>query len=445
MKHITVLLFWLFSASICAQQTIEALEHIYQVKKGDTAYRIALNHGITVEELVGANPEIADGKVKKGMFLTIPAPKAKQEPAFQAAAAMQPASIRTAYDHVRVAVLLPFEEDSKRAAKFLEFYQGFLMAVDSVSTGGTSVEVYALNTGSTAEDIKQVLGEPELESMQLIIGPADQTQVPALSAFCQQHGIRLVLPFAAHTGTSSTVYNVTTPYSMLQQHVSEMMANHYSNRNYVVLNTETPDEKGKHLIDLLSTQLGKKGIAMRSMHIDGDDMSYEAALNAFRENCIVPDNTSIKTLNIFFSRMKTFADAHPEYKITMLGYPEWQTYTSTLLNEFFRFDTYIYTSYYRNPVDPRNKAFEKKFYGHFGKELLYSFPCFGMLGFDLGYFFMNGMARLGDLFDQKQGTLKCQPFQHVFKFQKNGETMGFLNHNTMLIHYTPSNTIEMIQ
>ena len=277
MKHITVLLFWLFSASICAQQTIEALEHIYQVKKGDTAYRIALNHGITVEELVGANPEIADGKVKKGMFLTIPAPKAKQEPAFQAAAAMQPASIRTAYDHVRVAVLLPFEEDSKRAAKFLEFYQGFLMAVDSVSTGGTSVEVYALNTGSTAEDIKQVLGEPELESMQLIIGPADQTQVPALSAFCQQHGIRLVLPFAnlsAHTGTSSTVYNVTTPYSMLQQHVSEMMANHYSNRNYVVLNTETPDEKGKHLIDLQSTQLGKKGIAMRSMHIDGDDMSY---------------------------------------------------------------------------------------------------------------------------------------------------------------------------
>ena len=65
MKHITVLLFWLFSASICAQQTIEAPEHIYQVRKGDTAYRIALNHGITVEELVGANPEIADGKVKK--------------------------------------------------------------------------------------------------------------------------------------------------------------------------------------------------------------------------------------------------------------------------------------------------------------------------------------------------------------------------------------------
>ena len=113
MKHITVLLFWLFSASICAQQTIEALEHIYQVKKGDTAYRIALNHGITVEELVGANPEIADGKVKKGMFLTIPAPKAKQEPAFQAAAAMQPASIRTAYDHVRVAVLLPLRRTAR--------------------------------------------------------------------------------------------------------------------------------------------------------------------------------------------------------------------------------------------------------------------------------------------------------------------------------------------
>ena len=78
MKHITVLLFWLFSASICAQQTIEALEHIYQVKKGDTAYRIALNHGITVEELVGANPEIAEqveAQVRENLWKLSGAPK----------------------------------------------------------------------------------------------------------------------------------------------------------------------------------------------------------------------------------------------------------------------------------------------------------------------------------------------------------------------------------
>lgn len=455
MKRIVVILSLLVSASLGAQRTLDNLEHIYQVKKGDTAYRIALNHGITLEQLIAANPEIGDGKVKKGMFLNIPSPQKQQQqqpsPAeaqvAETVAATQP-TVRRSYDQVRVAVLLPFEEKSVRAGKFLEFYQGFLMAVDSVSRQGTDVEVYALNTGATAADIRQVLHEPELESMQLIIGPADQAQVPDLSAFCQEHGIRLVLPFSnlsAQGTTSSTVYSVTPPTGLLQQRVGEIMASEYSNRNYVVLNTETPDEKGQNLIEILRTQLGKKGIAMRSMNINGDDSSYESALNAFRENCIVPDNASIKTLNIFFSRIKSFAESHPEYQISLLGYPEWQTYTSTLLNDFYAFDTYLYTSYYRNPMQPRTTDFERKFYSHFGKEMLPTYPCYGMLGFDLGYYFMNGMARLGDTFDQGQAGLRYTPFQHAFSFKNGADTAGYINQTTLLIHYTPSQTIEMIQ
>lgn len=454
MKRIAVILSLLISTSLVAQRTMDNLEHFYQVKKGDTAYRIAINHGITLEQLIAANPEIEDGKVKKGMLLSIPSPKRATGQALSQAgtapvvASQQASVVRKSYDQVRVAVLLPFEEKSARSGKFLEFYQGFLMAVDSVSRQGTHVEVYALNTGASASDIRQVLHEPELESMQLIIGPADQTQVPELSVFCQEHGIKLVLPFSnlsAQGTSSSTVYSVTPPMGLIQQRVGEIMASDYSNRNYVVLNTDTPDEKGQNLIEILRTQLGKKGIAMRNMNINGDDSSYESALNAFRENCIVPDNVSIKTLNIFFSRMKAFAEAHPEYKISLLGYPEWQTYTATLLNDFYAFDTYLYTSYYRNPMQPRTKDFERKFYAHFGKEMLPTYPCYGMLGFDLGYYFINGMARLGDTFDQEQQSLRYQPFQHALGFRKGGDADGFVNQTTLLIHYTPSQTIEMIQ
>lgn len=451
MKYYIITLLFLIPAFVCAQKTSDNHQDIYQVKKGDTAYSIAHNHGISLEELYKANPEIANGKVKKGSFVIIPKQKAavqQQVPQTQRPQVNAKPAVRNSYKSLRVAVLLPFEEKSARAAKFLEFYQGFLMAVDSISNQGYNVSVYALNTGKTANDIQQVLEEPELQSMQLIIGPADQTQVPALSDFCQQYGIKLVLPFAnlkASSGIHSTVYNATPKNTTIQQRFSGILANKFSNKNYVVLNTDEPDEKGQNLIDLLRTELGNKGVSMRQMHILGDDTAYAAALNEFRENCIVPDNVSIKALNIFFSRIKEFAEANPGYKISLIGYPEWQTYTSSLLNDFYRFDTYVYNSYYRNPLLDRTSEFERKFIHHFGYEMAPTFPRYGMLGFDLGYFFMHGMAKLGDNFDQQQQNLKYDPFQHHFVFVKDPDNQSFINEATLIIHYSPEQTIDLLQ
>ncbi len=452
MKYYIIILLFLIPALVCAQNASGNHQDIYQVKKGDTAYSIAHSHGVSLDDLYKANPEISSGKIKRGSFVIIPRKKAaavqqQATPAPKPQVNTKPA-LHDSYKSLRVAVLLPFEEQSPRAPKFLEFYQGFLMAVDSISNQGYDVSVYALNTGKTANDIRQVLEEPELQSMQLIIGPADQTQVPALSEFCQEYGIKLVLPFAnlkASSGIHSTVYNVTPKSTTIQQRFSSILADRFSNKNYVVLKTDEPDEKGQNLIDLLRTELGNKGISMRQMHILGDNTAYAAALNEFRENCIVPDNVSIKALNIFFSRIKEFSEANPGYKISLVGYPEWQTYTSSLLTDFYRFDTYMYNSYYRNPLLDRTSDFERRFINHFGYEMAPTFPRYGMLGFDLGYYFMHGMAKLGDNFDRQQNRLKYNPFQHHFMFAQDPDTHSFINEATLIIHYSPEQTIDLLQ
>ena len=140
-----------------------------------------------------------------------------------------------------------------------------------------------------------------------------------------------------------------------------------------------------------------------------------------------------------------FAEEHPEYKISLIGYPEWQTYTQSLLNEFYQFDTYIYSSYYRNPLLERTTEFERRFINHFGYGMAPTFPRYGMLGFDLGFYFMHGMATLGDNFDQQQNSLRLQPFQHPFVFAKDPDTKGFINESALIIHYSPEHTIDVIQ
>lgn len=457
MKYRIIPILLLLPVFLFAQNAQNNLSQVYKVKKGDTAFSIAQKHGITLEQLYRANPEIAGGKVKKGSFVAIPSatPKASATPvptAPQATPTTQvaptPRPVRASYESLRVAVLLPFEEETPRAAKFLEFYRGFLMAVDSVSAAGTNVTVYALNTGATAASIRQVLEEPELQSMQIIFGPADQSQVPALSDFCQEHGIKLVLPFAnlrATSGIHSTIYNATPAGATIQQRFCHILAERFADKNYVILRTDNPDDKGQGLVDQLRTSLGAKGVAMRQVNIGADNTAYESALNEFRDNCIVPDNVGIKTLNIFFSRIKEFAEQHPGYKISLVGYPEWQTYTQSLLNDFYQYDTYIYTSYFRHPLSEHTSSFERRFIHHFGCEMASTFPRYGMLGFDLGYYFMHGMATLGDHFDTRQQSLELQPVQHHFQYVQDADTQSYVNESTLIIHYSPEQTIDILQ
>ena len=69
---------------------------MYQVKKKDTLFGIAKNFGLTLEELINANPEmkVAGYELKKGDYIFIPYPSnAAQKPtSTSAASATKPQS-----------------------------------------------------------------------------------------------------------------------------------------------------------------------------------------------------------------------------------------------------------------------------------------------------------------------------------------------------------------
>ncbi|MBO4642676.1 MAG: LysM peptidoglycan-binding domain-containing protein [Bacteroidaceae bacterium] len=449
MKRLFVILLLLIPAFIWGQRTLDILQNWHQVKKGETIQSIAESYGITPEQLKQANPDIKirrKGKIKKGTLITIPKPVVEEkEPAEEEIVHIQ--TVIKSYSTVRLAVLLPLEEKSDRGAKFVEFYQGLLMAADSVKQQGINVDIYAFHTGSSTQEIQALLRSNDLSQMNVIVGPADQAQIPPLCTYCTEHNIRLVLPFSApstNTIGHPLLYLATPASSLTQQGATMLVSKKFEDNNFIILETEQADERGGNMIEALRQELSRKGISLRTMPIDGDDFAIESSLNQFKMNCIVPNNTSIKTLNVFFAKLHDFQKNHIQYKISMLGYPEWQTYTGTLLKDFYTYDTYIYSSYYRNPLQGRTSVFDRDFMNNFKRPMIVSYPRYGMMGFDLGYYFMNGLARLGDTFEEHQNELQYFPFQHMFNFQRNGEGNGFLNHAVLLIHYKPEQEIEMI-
>lgn len=427
----------------------------YQVKKKDTLYRIALEHGVSIQDILNLNPGLTEnGKLKKGDWISIPytreelqAEQKRQEAARTAQAAPKAAAKKSGKSHLNVAVVLPFKENTERGGKMVEFYQGFLMAADSVRKLGTSVDVYAYHSGAGVTEINSILERNEMKHMDLIFGPLDGVQANVLSTFCQQNHLRLVMPFA-----TTNTYGLNNPYVYLASPSSDvvtrggaaMVSKRFSNSNIVVAYAGAADNKrGTNFVSQLIQQMSTRSGSPRHLDIDADDAEFLQALNISRHNLVVVNTTSQQALQRAVRRLRAFKEEHPDCKISLLGYPEWSTYQGSILQDFYALDTYVFSSFYRNPSENRIQVLEQRFKVNFHHDMIKTSPRYGIMGLDLGFFFMRGLSQLGDYFDERQQTLRYDPFQHGYLFTQKGDDVAHVNSNVTLIHYTPAGKIEV--
>lgn len=418
---------------------------MHSVIKGETWESIAAGYSVSVDELHAANPDVTKKKLKKGTLLIIPkaTPSQSQEEtsSFPSETEAEKASvIRTSIPNLKVGVLLPFSD-----TRMVEFYRGFLMAADSVRSNGVNLDIYAWDCGSTVAQTEALLSK--LAGLDVVFGPASATQIPSVAETCRELGTRLILPFWNGQSLSEypLVYNATAPNSLVFEAAVKMMLSYYPDRNYVIVHSEAADSKGKVLRETLSQALSRRQATAKFLELEGDDFAYESAFNQFRDNMILLDDSSVRSLNILLSRLKDFRQKHPQYPLSLIGYPEWQDETQRLLDDFFSFDTYVISPYYYNVLDARTKQFQHSYEKFFRTTIAKNSPRYAALGFDLAFYTLSGISSLGDNFEQMQGSIHQEPYQNWFRFERDASGMSFSNRFVQFIHYTQEYTIEVIR
>ena len=439
MKRILILLYCLWPMLLFGQGILSTLEDMHSVEKGETWESIAASHGVSVLDLQAANPDVVTKKLKKGTLLILPKKTISFEPVTEVPA--KPLRvIRTSVSDLKVGVLLPLTDKN-----MVEFYRGLLMAADSVRKSGVNLDIHAWDCGSSAAQIEQFL--PRLTEFDIIFGPASATQMPAVAEVCKEQGTRLVLPF--WNGQTlldyPLVYNADAPSTVLFEAAVKKMMIYYADKNYVIVQSGNPDNRGKIFAETLIQSLAERTGTPRTLNLEGDDFAYESAFNQFRDNVILLDNSSIASLNSLLTHLKAFRQKHPQYRLSLFGYAEWQAETQNLLDNFFAFDTYIVSPYFYNELDERSKAFKRSYERNFRARIGQNAPRYAELGFDLGYYFMSGLSKLGDTFEQMQESLTQQPYQNWFHFERSASGMSFSNSYVQFIHFTPENKIELIR
>ena len=436
---IGILVACLCSLLTYGQNTLSTLSNFYSVDKNDTWEGVAASHGISVSELQAANPDVSGKKLKKGMLLIMPAstsvPSTESEEEKHTENLPVP-PLRTSISDLKVGVLLPFSD-----GRMVEFYRGLLMAADSVRRSGVNFDIHAWDCGTTTAQIESLL--PELSGMDVLIGPASATQIPAVAEVCREQGTRLVLPFWNGQAMQDypLVYNATAPNPVFYNAAVKKLSSYYASDSYVIVHSGTPDNRGKIFTEALAQHAGLP----RVLELEGDDFAYETAFNQFRNNRILIDDSSIRSLNILLAHLKDFRQKHSQYRLSLIGYPEWQDETQRLLNDFYSFDTYIVSPYYYNVLDDRIKRFQSAYEKFFHATIAQNNPRAAALGFDLGLYFLGGISSLGDTFEQMQGSLHQEPYQNWFQFERSASGMSFSNSFVQFIRFTPEHKIEVIR
>ena len=430
---------------------------MHRVERKETVYSICKQYGITEEELLAANPEIKNKKLKKGKFLCIPYPKetaktsTPTQPQTNVDATLTDAQL---FDKnkkkiekistIKAAVVLPFNTDGTgtrdEQVRMVEYYEGFLMAMDSLKKQGISIDLYTYDSGKTVSSVNKILNKAEMKNMDIIFGPAHPEQVKPMAEFAQKHNSRLVIPFSSKGDDvfgNPAVYQINTPQSYLYSEVYEHYLRKFPNAHVIFLDAATGHTDKDDFVKGLKEELKNRQITFKELR--GENINPEGmklAVDSLRENVIIPTSGKNVVLTKILPQLIVTSREHPNYDMKLFGYPEWQTYTDDHLANFFELNTYFYSSFYTNNLFPAAIQFTNAYRKWFSKDMVNTYPKYGMLGFDTAYFFLKGLNDYGSNFEDQVKQMQVTPIQTGFKFDRVNNWGGFINRKVFFVNFT---------
>ncbi|MDX1445615.1 amino acid ABC transporter substrate-binding protein [Lishizhenia sp.] len=190
----------------------------HTVQKGETLYRIALAHKVTMLDIVREN-DIENGEIKVGQVLVIPrkeeapvfkentipfisdsnyvAPKFEQKSKYKVAVIL-PFHI-TKNPEVLSGMITPATELNKLTDLSVDFYMGAKMALDSLAKLGLTAEVKFYDSKASATEVANILKSYEFKNTDIIIGPLFNQTITPVANWAKLNNARLIVPFNANT------------------------------------------------------------------------------------------------------------------------------------------------------------------------------------------------------------------------------------------------------
>ncbi len=431
---------------------VPKFKELHKVKRKETIFGIARDNGLTIDELIEANPEMKTPgyELRKGDYIKIPFPPAHPEmESVNEQLQMPTKPVVVERDmrqrEIRVGVMLPLHDDNGDGRRMVEYYRGVLMACDSLRAHGISTDVRAWNLAEHS-DVQHVLNDPKAADCDLIIGPLYTKQVKALGDFALRHDIRLLIPFSINSNElfdNANIFQVFQNGNQTNNSYVFRFYQRFKGSHVVIIDCNDSTSTKGSFTTVLRRKLEQEGATYSITNLKSSEAKFRQSFSPAKHNVVVLNTSRSQELNVAFAKLNGLKMTSADLQISMFGYPEWLMYIRQHLDNFYKFDTYIPSTYYMSPLSHRAEHFKKKYRWNFHQDMQPYHQHYAVTGFDQAYFMIKGLHMYGTHFTGASGMVGYTPLQTPLHFERIGNG-GLQNRAILFVHYTPQNKIETI-
>lgn len=430
-------------------QTENAIREVYKTKRKDTVEGICQMYGITIVDLVDANPQMLSPKfrMKRNLKLNIPYPKKVVE---EVVVEKEPVRIMKTYpgQNLKVGVMLPFTH-STDGKRMVEYYRGFLMACDSLKRTGVNIDVQAWDITKQG-NCDSILVAEGADNCDIIFAQPTMEYESQISRFCQNNKIKLVIPFSIKNGTPTSspyTYQVYESWMMQNADAINLFMGLFPDSQPIFVKCEGENERKQAFFDGLKEKLSESGIKYRTCDLACNNDVFTNLFSPTKRNVVILSNVSgEQTFKTLFAKLESVKAAKPNVATAVYGYVDFLIYEKSFRARYHKFNTYVPSVFYYNNSQSRVNTFENKYKEWFNTDMMTSYlPRLGFTGYDHASFFLGGLYQMGSDFEGVNGNSDYRPLQTPLRFVQNGSDGLYQNKAYQVVHYDTDNSIEILQ
>lgn len=340
-----------------------------------------------------------------------------------------------------------------RIIGFLDFYEGVLLALDSLKNSDISVDLFVYDTERDTIQIEQIMQQKEMKNMDLIFGPVEPDNLKIVADFGNENQIPVISPF-----TDAQLLLRNNPYFIQMIPAMEIefrnwarfLANYWGNTMIIIYNgdsleCETIDFLKQEMYEELAKREYYDGLRLKEV-VMNDSAEYE--MNQFltsedKNIIIIPSTNEAYVANVLTALFFELGN----YDIRVFGMSNWHKFQSIDIEYLHLMEINYFTSFY---VDYKKEAvidFIKKFRKVYKTEPYRVSPRgynLSMYGFDLMYNFTTLLRSYGKDFALCPVNPDYKPMLGPYLFRKAGENGGYMNQFSIMIEYSKNLEIRQL-
>lgn len=334
-----------------------------------------------------------------------------------------------------------FKQFYGSSENFIQFYEGVLLAVDSLQNAGVNIRLNVFDTQRRADSIRQYIQTSEFLATDLIIGPIYQSVQTEVTQIAAKNRIPIVSPLASQsklTTNSFAYYQVNPSRDYIAEQTAEMVSEEYYNSNFIIVKTKnyqgTPEGR---LVDLFREKFVNSGFMSNMQGVNFTIYDFEnegmfglrRIMSKSKENVVYIPSSNEGELSVAISNVNNLAD---DYSITLIGSSRFPTYSSIQVDHYHNLKLKYIAPYWMDYSNPSTVQFIENFKTNFGTEP----NRFGAQGYDVTLYFMTALTAFGSSFED------CLPYLHInqvqgnYHFEKVALLGGYMNQGVSVISYT---------